>query len=109
MAAGKTRPCPHCRAIILASLSVCPACRHHLRFDPQAIANPRQQAAFRALHVEGGFAHPQDQPPWEYSVVISVCDEQGEELQRKVIDVGAVQAGQGRTITLSVEVFTPKE
>lgn len=107
MAAGKTRPCPHCKAIILESVSVCPACRHHLRFDPQAIANPRQHTAFCALRVEGGFIHPAEQPPWEYSVVISICNEQGEEVQRRVIDVGAVESGQGRTVTLSLEVLAP--
>ncbi len=34
--AGKTRACPHCKATILESASVCPACRHYLRFDPSA-------------------------------------------------------------------------
>lgn len=109
MAAGKTRPCPQCKAVILESASICPACRHHLRFDPQAIARPLEQAAFCALQVEGSLQHPADQPDWEYSVVISIRDEQGEELQRKVIGVGALQAEQARTITLAVEVFTPKQ
>ena len=30
---GKTRTCPHCKAVILESLSICPGCMHHLRFD----------------------------------------------------------------------------
>ena len=33
---GKTRTCPHCKATILESLSICPGCLHHLRFDQEA-------------------------------------------------------------------------
>ena len=40
-APGRTRTCPHCKATILESASVCPACHHHLRFDPKAIAERR--------------------------------------------------------------------
>ena len=36
--AGATRTCPHCKATILESASVCPACRGHLRFDEAAAA-----------------------------------------------------------------------
>ncbi|MGH8187015.1 MAG: hypothetical protein ACREUC_10660, partial [Steroidobacteraceae bacterium] len=31
----------------------------------------------------------------------------GEELARKVVGVGALTANEGRTVTLSVDVFTP--
>ena len=34
--AGATRTCPHCKATILESSAVCPACRGHLRFDAPA-------------------------------------------------------------------------
>jgi predicted amidophosphoribosyltransferase len=34
---GKSRQCPHCKATILDSASVCPGCRHHLRFDSVVI------------------------------------------------------------------------
>ena len=34
--AGATRTCPHCKATILESSSVCPACRGHLKFDAPA-------------------------------------------------------------------------
>ena len=36
--AGATRDCPHCKATILDSAAVCPACRGHLRFDSAAAA-----------------------------------------------------------------------
>ena len=87
---GKTRTCPHCKATILESSSVCPACQHHLRFDPKAIVERRLQPAFSALRVEGGFKHPAGGEPWEYSVVVSIRNDRGEELARKVVGVGAL-------------------
>jgi hypothetical protein len=105
--AGKTRVCPHCKSTILESASICPACKHHLRFDPKAIAERKAQATFSALRVEGGFRHPAEGEPWEYSVVISVRNDRGEELERKVVGVGALGANEGRTVTLSVEVYKP--
>ena len=36
--AGATRACPHCKATILESAVVCPACRGHLRYDSAAQA-----------------------------------------------------------------------
>jgi hypothetical protein len=104
---GKTRICPHCKATILESSSVCPACNHHLRFDPKAIAERRAQATFSALRVEGGFKHPAHGEPWEYSVVVSVRNDRGEEVARHVVGVGALSANEGRTVTVSVDVFAP--
>ena len=104
---GKTRVCPHCKSTILESSSVCPACQHHLRFDPKAIVERRLQPAFSALRVEGGFKHPAGGEPWEYSVVISIRNDRGEEVTRKVVGVGALQPNEARTVTLSVDVFTP--
>lgn len=104
---GKTRICPHCKATILDSSSVCPACNHHLRFDPKAIADRRAQPAFSALRVEGSFQHPAAGEPWEYSVVVSVRNDRGEEVARKVVGVGALQPNEGRSVTLSVDVFAP--
>lgn len=103
---GKTRTCPHCKATILESSSVCPACQHHLRFDPKAIVERRLQPAFSALRVEGGFKHPAGGEPWEYSVVISIRNDRGEEVARKVVGVGALGPNEGRTVTVSVDVFT---
>ena len=103
---GKTRTCPHCKATILESSSVCPACQHHLRFDPKAIVERRLQPAFSALRVEGGFKHPASGEPWEYAVVVSIRNDRGEELARKVVGVGALGPNEGRTVTVSVDVFT---
>ena len=106
---GKTRICPHCKSTILESASVCPACQHHLRFDPKAIAERRMQATFSALRVEGAFRHPPEGDAWEYSIVVSVRNDRGEEVAREVVGVGALNANEGRTVMLSVDVFKPPE
>jgi hypothetical protein len=103
---GKTRVCPHCKSTILESSSVCPACQHHLKFDPKAIVERRLQPAFSALRVEGGFKHPAGGEPWEYSVVVSIRNDRGEELARKVVGVGALAPNEGRQVMVSVDVFT---
>ncbi|MEG3190785.1 hypothetical protein [Lysobacter sp. D1-1-M9] len=97
---GATRPCPHCKTTILESASVCPACKHHLRFD----SAPTQARASVPLQVEGTIRHPPNEAAWEYSMVLSIRNERGEEIDRKVIGVGALQAGQSRTFSLAVEV-----
>jgi hypothetical protein len=104
--AGKTRTCPHCKATILESLTICPGCLHHLRFD-QAAAK-RQVAAASALRVEGVIKPPPDSPPWEYFVVIAVRNERGEEVTRQVVNVGALQNSERRSFTLSVDVMPPQ-
>ena len=105
--AGKTRTCPHCKATILESLTICPGCLHHLRFDQEAAK--RQVAAQSALRVEGVIAHPSTATaPWEYFVVISVRNERGEEVTRQVVNVGALQNAEKRTFTLSVDVMPPQ-
>jgi hypothetical protein len=105
---GRTRTCPHCKATILESSSVCPACQHHLRFDPKAIVERRQQATYSPLRVEGSFKHPAEgSSAWEYSVVVSIRNDRGEELARRVVGVGALQPNESRTVTLSVDVFAP--
>ena len=106
-APGKTRVCPHCKTVILESASVCPGCNHHLRFDPKAMVDRRSQPTFSALRVEGAFRNPENVESWEYSVVISIRNDRGEEVARKVIGVGALAPGEGRTMTLSVDVFAP--
>jgi hypothetical protein len=107
VASGKTRICPHCKATILESASICPACQHHLRFDPKGIVERRAQATFSALRVEGAFRHPATGEAWEYSVVVSIRNDRGEEVARKVVGVGALNANEGRTVTVSVDVITP--
>jgi len=100
---GKTRTCPHCKATILESLSICPGCLHHLRFDQEAAK--RQVAATSALRVEGIIRHPPLLEPWEYFVVISIRNDRGEEVTRQVVSVGALQSTEKRTFTLSVDMM----
>jgi hypothetical protein len=105
--AGKTRTCPHCKATILDSASICPACQHHLRFDPGA--DRRAQPNSVPLKVEGRIRHPHAAgTPWEYSVVLAIANDRGEEIARKVVGVGALQPAEECTFTLSVEVFVPR-
>lgn len=106
--AGRTRTCPHCRATILESAAVCPACRHHLRFDPRR-AGERAQPGEVALGIEGTFSHPPVGESWEYSVVVVLRDGQGTEIARKVVGVGSLAPGEQRTVGLSVEVFKPAD
>jgi hypothetical protein len=104
-APGTSRVCPHCRATILDSASVCPACRHHLRFEAQTAQ--REEPSFSPLRVEGTIRHSAAGEAWEYSVVLSIVNERGEEITRQVVGVGALQPTEQRTFTLAVEIFGP--
>lgn len=106
-AAGKTRSCPHCRATILESAAVCPACRHHLRFERRKDA-PVEQPSQVALRVSGQFSRPAGDGAGEYSVVVVIRDAQGAELARKVVGVGGLAPGDERLIDLTVELFEPQ-
>jgi hypothetical protein len=101
---GKTRTCPHCKAVILESASVCPGCQHHLRFGGDA--GPKVEAR-TALQVEGKIRHPPQEDPWEYTVVVFVRNERGEEVARHVINVGALANTEERVVSLQVEVMPP--
>ena len=103
---GRTRTCPHCRATILESAAVCPACRHHLRFDPRK-PGQRDAPGEVALGIEGTFSHPPVGEPWEYSVVVVIRDDQGAEIARQVVSVGSLAPGETRSVGLNVEVFKP--
>jgi len=100
--AGATRTCPHCRETILESAGVCPSCRHKLRFNEptSAIAAP----ASVPLRVEGSFRNPVDGGAWEYSMVLTIRNERGEEIARKLVGVGAMRPDEQRTFSLSVEM-----
>jgi hypothetical protein len=102
---GKTRTCPHCKAVILESASVCPGCQHHLRFGSDAA---QKVEARNALHIEGRIKHPPAEEPWEYSVVVYVRNERGEEIARHVINVGALASSEERLVTLAVDVMPPR-
>ena len=104
---GKTRVCPHCRATILESANVCPGCRHHLRSGQSA--SESVFPSFTALKVDGTIRPPtDDDEAWEYSMIVSIRNERGEEINRQIIGVGALLPSETRTFTLAVEVFTPK-
>lgn len=102
-AAGATRACPHCRETILESATACPACHHRLRYGGPAaeLATP---AALTPLRVEGSFRNPADSGAWEYSMVLTIRNERGEELARRLVGVGAIRPEELRTFTLSVEM-----
>lgn len=100
--AGATRECPHCKATILESAVICPACKHYLRYDSETRPAKPQQVP---LQVEGTISHPPHGDPWEYSVVVVIRDEHGKEVARKVVGVGAMHPGDQRSFSLSVEVF----
>ena len=107
-AVAKTRTCPHCRATILQSASVCPICRKSLRWEPHTAKH--KPAGFSALHVQGVIKHPDVGENWEYTVMVTVKNEKGEEVGRHMVAVGALGPKDGRTFDLSVEVFTdPKK
>ena len=101
--AGATRSCPHCKTTILESASVCPACKHHLRFDDAAATALRASETIVPLRVQGTVRHPPDGGPWEYTVVLSIKNNRGDEIARHVVGVGAMQVNEERTFTLAVE------
>src|ERR671911_632143 len=105
-AVGKTRSCPHCRATILESAAVCPACRHHLRFEKRKDAQA-EQAGQVALKVSGQFSRRTAEGPGEHSVVVAIREAGGAGLARKSIGVGGLAAGEERLVDLAVETFDP--
>ncbi|MCJ7451786.1 MAG: hypothetical protein MUO39_04830 [Steroidobacteraceae bacterium] len=62
---------------------------------------------FKALSVEGTLEHPAQGGDWEYSVVLTIRNERGEELARQVVGVGALRPSESRSFSLSVDVLTP--
>ena len=102
--AGATRECPHCRETILESAAVCPACRHYLRFD--AIADVPREPVLTPLRIEGSIRHPAGGDPWEYVIVVSIHNDRGEEIARKLVDVGAMNPNEMRSFTLSIEAVS---
>ena len=102
---GKARLCPHCRATILQSATICPACDHSLRFDSQR--KRRAPPSFSPLRVEGTIRHPNADEAWEYSILITLLDANGKEISRQISSVGVLNPEEQRTFRLAVEVFTP--
>jgi hypothetical protein len=103
---GAIRECPHCKESILESATVCPSCKHHLRFDDGAAA--LDTSGYTPLNIEGSFRNPADDADWEYSVVVSIRNERGQEIARKLIGVGALGPNEQRTFSLSLEMAPSK-
>ena len=103
---GATRACPHCKETILESAAVCPQCKHHVRFAGAGGGSAALETGetLTALRIEGSIRQPNDVAAWEYSVVVSIKNEQGKEIARKLIGVGAMAPDELRTFNLSVEV-----
>ncbi len=97
-AVGATRTCPHCKATILESSPVCPACKGYLRLDSPDSASTRSVP----LQVEGILNGTRDSA-FEYTVVVVIRDERGKEIGRHVAGVGAVFPGEERSFTVTVE------
>ncbi len=100
---GATRVCPHCRATVLQSASICPGCQHHLRFNAGS-AEPEIKGV-SAVRIEGSIHHVVPTEQCEYCVVIAITNERGEKVARQVVGVGALQAGERHKYTFSVDLM----
>src|SRR3546814_16933047 len=90
------------KTTILESSSVCPSCRHYLRFDsPDA----QPSKTITPLHVEGKIRHPSEGGAWEYSVVLTIRDDEGNEIAHQVVGVGAMHPGEALPFRPDVEVW----
>jgi hypothetical protein len=98
---GATRVCPHCKATVLETSAVCPGCRHHLRFNPDASQGAPEEG-YSALNVDGTISHKAANEPCEYFVVLDIRNARGEQLTRQVVGVGVLQAGEVRRLNVSV-------
>ena len=103
---GRTRLCPHCKTTILESASICPACQGYLRFE-RAADPPAAVAELSPLRVSGTIRHPAEGESWEYSMVLTIRNERGEEIARQVVGVGALHPLEERSFTLTVDIFRP--
>ncbi len=100
---GATRVCPHCKATVLASASICPGCQHHLRFN--VAATEQRPAGVAAMRVEGTIANPDTADGCEYCVVVSIANQLGEKIARQVVGVGALAPGERHSYSFSVELM----
>src|SRR5260370_3408844 len=96
---GATRVCPHCKALVLQSASICPGCQHHLRFNP-GNAEPETRG-ISALRGEGTISHPVRDQQCDYSVVVSITTERGEKVPRQGVAGGALPRGHHPTHSVS--------
>jgi len=97
---GATRTCPHCKTTILESASVCPGCRHHLRFEASSGTDLQRTTS---LLVEGLLQPEKPDEAVEYTMVLVIRNERGEEVNRQVVGVGALEGSQKRSFSVAVE------
>jgi glutaredoxin len=107
-ALGATRSCPHCKTTILQSSASCPACRHLLRFDAAKAAAGKPLSSMEPLRLEATVRQPEDGDGCEYSLVVVVTNDRGEELTRQVVSVGSLKPAEARTFAVWVEAFSPE-
>ena len=70
---------------------------------------PSSQApALTPLRIEGSIRHPRRWRTREYTVVVSIRNDRGEEIAHKLVGVGAMNPNEQRTFTLSVEAVSAK-
>ncbi len=106
-AAGETRICPHCKSKILKSAVVCPACHHFLRFEAVKISH-KPLPSFQPLRIEGTIRQPFSEKACEYSLLVEIRNERGEEIVRHVVAVGSLGPSETRTFAVWVEVYVPE-
>jgi len=106
-ALGSTRICPHCRSEILQSATTCPACRHFLRYEAVK-GSFKPPPAVEPLRVEATVRQPPSGKGCEYSLVVTVRNDRGEELTRQVIAVGGIKPAEARIFTVWIEAYTPE-
>lgn len=97
---GATRSCPHCKTTILETANVCPGCQHHLRFDASAGTAAQRTTS---LLVEGQLKPAASGDAVEYTMVMVIRNERGDEVARHVVGVGALEGSQSRTFSVAVE------
>ena len=93
---------------MLESAAVCPACKHHLRYGAVGDGEVAQQLAVVPLRIEGTIRHPPDGEPWEYTVLVTINNDRGEEIARRLVGVGTLSPNEQRSFTLSVEAVSPR-
>ena len=107
---GATRNCPHCKTTILQRSTICPACRHTLRFDggKATAQKPAVAPAAEPLRLEATLRQSEYGPGCEYCLVLTVTNDRGEEVTRQVISVGTLKAAESRTFAVWVEAYAPE-
>ncbi len=100
---GATRQCPHCKATVLQSASVCPGCQHHLKFNSGSAE--LDSKGVPAVRIEGTIQHAVRDESCEYCVIVSITNERGEKVARQVVGVGALQPGERHKYSFAVEMI----